>query len=71
MRNNSYRKFNEGRKKGRTAQHDTSLLSLICTFAVIILLACFFPNKGKALNTSKNQAREIQISMYQADLEAL
>ena len=72
MKNSSYRNFSSGKnKKGKKADPRTSLFSLICTFAVIVLLAYFFPSKGKEINTSKNQGREIQVSMYQADLEAL
>ena len=72
MKNNSYKKFNEGRRKnGKNAQHGTSLFSLVCTFAVIVLLACSFQSKGKEINSARNQGREIQVSMYQSDLESL
>ena len=71
MRNNSYNIGGGKKKNGKTAEPRTSFFSLICTFAVIVLLAYFFPGKGKEINTSKNQGREIQVSMYQADRESL
>jgi len=72
MKNSSYSKFSKGKNKnGKTADHRTSLFSLICTFAVIVLLAYFFPSRAKEINTSKHHGRQIQVSMYQAGLDAL